>query len=83
MQGNNGQYPDSYRHILKGLLSLITPSQKVKNLFDYQTPGVKGFALKLKRIHTYVCSLPTPKHVNNSISISFCLITEYKHCIEG
>ena len=68
MQGNNGQYPDSHRHILKGLLSLITLSQKVKNLFDYQTPGVNGFSLKLKQIH---CSLPTPKHVNSSISNIF------------
>ena len=50
MKGNNEQYPDSHRHILKRLLSLITLSQKVKNLFDYQTPGVNGFPLKLKQI---------------------------------
>ena len=49
MQDNNRHYPDSHRHILKGLLSLITLSQKVKNSFNYQTPSVNGFSLKLKQ----------------------------------
>ena len=44
------RYPDSHRHILKGLLSLIPLSQKVKTLFDYQTLGVNGFPSKLKQI---------------------------------
>ena len=75
MQGNNGQYPDSHRHILKGLLPLITLSQNVKNLFDYQTPGVNGFPFKVKQIR-----LQPANSNSNSISISFCLITECKHC---
>ena len=63
MQGSNGQYPDSHGHILKGLLSLITLSQKVKN-FDYQTPGVKGFPLKVKQIHLQPTNSKTCKQLD-------------------
>ena len=59
-------------------MPLITLSQKAKNLFDYQTPGVNlRLALKLKQIRLQPANSKTD--VNNSISIPFCLITEYRH----
>ena len=63
MQGNNGQYPESHRHIRKGLLSLITLSQKVKNLFDFQTLRINGFQLKLKEIRLQPTNSKTCKQL--------------------
>ena len=67
MQGNNRQYLDSHRHVLKGLLSLITLSQKVKNLFDYQTLCVNGFPLKLKQIRLQPSNSKTCKQLDLSV----------------
>ena len=44
MQGNNGQYPDFHRHILKGLLSLInTESKKLKTYLTIRLKVVMVF----------------------------------------
>ena len=64
MQGNNGQYPDSHRHILKGIIVIDNTKSKVKKLFDHQTPGVNGFPFKLKQIRLQPTNSKTCKQLD-------------------